>query len=57
MHLASVAFNQAVEFYCKERDVECQRWAQKAIQMAELIGDAEGDQLAAKLRGRLAALF
>lgn len=57
VHLAIVAFNQAVDFYSKERDVECRRWAQKAIRLAEVADSADGTELATDLRRRLAALF
>ncbi|KAJ5907406.1 hypothetical protein N7495_000088 [Penicillium taxi] len=38
--LATMAFNQAMDFYSEERDEECERWGQKAIMLAELMGDA-----------------
>ncbi|MCJ1468724.1 hypothetical protein MMC07_007354 [Pseudocyphellaria aurata] len=39
--LATTAFNKAVDFYCASQTVECRRWAEKALSIAELIIDGE----------------
>lgn len=56
-HLATVSFNQAMDLYKDAKDKDCQRWAKKAIRLAESMNDDEGKRLAALFRGRLNGLF
>lgn len=56
-HLATVTFNQALDFYKEEKDGDCRRWTQKAIRLAELMGSDEGERLAGMFRDRLKRLF
>lgn len=63
-HLATVAFNQAMDFYKVEKDKECRRWANKAIRLAEAMGDdesggeaGEGVKPAGVFRKRLNEVF
>ncbi|PYH44221.1 uncharacterized protein BP01DRAFT_85144 [Aspergillus saccharolyticus JOP 1030-1] len=56
--MAAVAFNRAVDFYLAAKDVECRRWAEKAIALAEVGGvDGDGGALARLLRGRYGKLM
>lgn len=43
-HLATVTFNQAMDFYKDEKDEECRRWARKAVRLAEAMDDDEGGE-------------
>lgn len=63
-HLATVAFNQAMDFYKEEKDMECRRWAKKATRLAEAMDHDEGQReagegvkLARVFRKRLNELF
>lgn len=56
-HLATVSFNQAMDFYKDAQDRHCRRWAKKAIRLAEAMKDDEGQRLAAMFRNRLRDLF
>lgn len=61
-HLATVTFNQAMDFYKDEKDEECRRWAKKAIRLAEAMYDdggegGDGANLAGVFRKRLHELF
>ncbi|PYH90787.1 hypothetical protein BO71DRAFT_486827 [Aspergillus ellipticus CBS 707.79] len=40
--LATVAFNRAVDFYLAAGDAECRRWGEKAIMLADMVGDGCG---------------
>ncbi|KAL2872744.1 uncharacterized protein BJX67DRAFT_376535 [Aspergillus lucknowensis] len=53
--LATVSFNRAVEFFLMSADEECNRWARKAIALADLIEEDRGE-LGRHLRGNLAKL-
>jgi hypothetical protein len=53
--LATTAFNQAVDFYLASRDKDCQRWGQRAIELAGLMHDDQGT-LAKLLREKFAGL-
>ncbi|KAL3445108.1 hypothetical protein BJX65DRAFT_310259 [Aspergillus insuetus] len=54
--LAITAFNQAVEFFSVSADEECQRWARKAVALADCIKVYDGGKLGSLLRGNLAKL-
>lgn len=56
MHVSLLAFNKAVEFYREGQDEDCQRWAQKAINLARLVPGVSGESLVTTLQGRLATL-
>lgn len=56
-HLATVSFNQAMDFYRDAQDRHCRRWARKAIRLAEAMRDGEGLRLAGMFRDRLQDLF
>lgn len=62
-HLATVTFNQAMDFYKDEKDDMCRRWARKAVRLAEAMGDdnggesGEGAELAGVFRKRLNDLY
>lgn len=34
--LAATAYNKAVDFYCASHDTDCRRWAEKALNIAQL---------------------
>ncbi|KAJ5993853.1 Meiosis specific protein SPO22 [Penicillium sp. IBT 35674x] len=55
--LASLSFNQAMDFYAEGRDELCKSWAQRSMSMAFLMGDDAGNQLVALFEERLKALF
>ncbi|KAJ5651376.1 Meiosis specific protein SPO22 [Penicillium longicatenatum] len=55
--LASLAFNQAMDFYADGRDGFCKSWAKKSIHMASMMGDDAGDELVALFEERLKGLF
>ncbi|KAJ5785015.1 Meiosis specific protein SPO22 [Penicillium pulvis] len=55
--LASLSFNQAMDFYAEGRDELCKSWAQRSVNMASLMGDDAGDHLVALFEERLKALF
>ncbi|KAJ5525632.1 hypothetical protein N7494_012282 [Penicillium frequentans] len=55
--LASLSFNQAMDFYAEGRDELCKSWAQRSVTMASLMRDDAGDQLVALFEERLKALF
>lgn len=57
VHLATVSFNLAVDFYEKCLDEDCRRWARRAIRLAESMDDDEGRKLASMFRRRLDDLF
>ncbi|KAL2846565.1 hypothetical protein BJX68DRAFT_268648 [Aspergillus pseudodeflectus] len=54
--LAITAFNQAAEFFSASADEECQRWAGKAVALADCITDYAGGKLGCLLRENLAKL-
>ena len=56
-HLAAVSFNQAMDFYSEEKDEICHRWAEKAIRLAKLMKDPEGDRLVKLFKDRIEGLF
>lgn len=37
--LATTTFNKAVDFYCASQNVECRRWAEKALSIADSMAD------------------
>lgn len=37
--LATTTFNKAVDFYCASQNVECRCWAEKALNIANLMAD------------------
>ncbi|PYI08552.1 hypothetical protein BO78DRAFT_310532, partial [Aspergillus sclerotiicarbonarius CBS 121057] len=51
--LSTVAFNRAVDFYLASADADCQRWAKKAITLADL---DDCDTLGRLLRGKFETL-
>ncbi|KAL5340752.1 meiosis protein SPO22/ZIP4 like-domain-containing protein [Aspergillus crustosus] len=53
--IATTAFNRAVEFFLVSADGDCQRWAGKAIALADLIGEDKG-KLGRLLRANRAKL-
>lgn len=55
--LASLSFNQAMDFYAEGRDEICKSWAQRSVNMASLMGNDTGDQLVTLFEERLKALF
>lgn len=55
--LASLSFNQAMDFYAEGKDELCKSWAQRSVNMASSMGDDAGDQLVALFEERLKALF
>ncbi|KAJ5505097.1 Meiosis specific protein SPO22 [Penicillium fimorum] len=55
--IAMVAFNKATEFYRATRDEDCQRWANKAIRIAQLAPGLQGRQLVQTLQTRLGSLI
>ncbi|KAJ5780157.1 Meiosis specific protein SPO22 [Penicillium paradoxum] len=55
--IATMAFNKACEFYRVTRDEECQRWANKAISVAQLVPGSEGEAMVRVLRNRLSSLI
>lgn len=55
--IATVAFNKATDFYRATRDEDCQRWANKAISIAQLVPGAQGKQLVETLQTRLGSLI
>jgi hypothetical protein len=57
IHIASAAFNKATDFYRATRDVDCQRWAEKAIRIARLARGPQGTELVRTLHARLEALI
>lgn len=61
-HLATVAFNQSMDFYKEEKDEECRLWTKRAIRLAEAMYDDEGRggdgvSLAGVFRKKLHELF
>lgn len=56
-HLATMSFNQAMDFYMEAQDRHCRRWAKKTIRLAEAMKNDEGQRLAAMFRDRLRNLF
>ncbi|CAI7602637.1 unnamed protein product [Penicillium glandicola] len=57
LKIATVAFNKATDFYRVTRDEECQRWAGKAIRIAQLVPGAQGRLLVKTLETRLGSLI
>jgi hypothetical protein len=55
--IATVAFNKATDFYRATQDEDCQRWANKAISIAQLVPGAQGKQLVETLQTRLGSLI
>ncbi|KGO73909.1 Meiosis specific protein SPO22 [Penicillium italicum] len=55
--IATVAFNKATDFYRATQDEDCQRWANKAISIAQLVPGAQGKQLVTTLQTRLGSLI
>ncbi|KOS41333.1 hypothetical protein ACN38_g7798 [Penicillium nordicum] len=55
--IATVAFNKATDFYRATQDEDCQRWANKAIEIAQLVPGAQGRQLVETLQNRLGGLI
>ncbi|EKV04023.1 hypothetical protein PDIG_83800 [Penicillium digitatum PHI26] len=55
--IATVAFNKATDFYRATQDDDCQRWANKAISIAQLVPGAQGKQLVKTLQARLGSLI
>ncbi|KAJ5394574.1 uncharacterized protein N7487_012215 [Penicillium crustosum] len=55
--VATVAFNKATDFYRATQDEDCQRWANKAISIAQLVPGAQGKQLVEMLQTRLGSLI
>lgn len=53
--LATMTFNRAIDFYLVSADEECRRWAEKAIEVADLVGYNQG-ALGRLLRANLAKL-
>ena len=37
--LATTTFNRAIDFYCSSQDVDCRRWAEKALKLGALCKD------------------
>ena len=37
--LATTTFNRAIDFYCSSQDIECRRWAEKALNLGGLCKD------------------
>ncbi|EPS28282.1 hypothetical protein PDE_03228 [Penicillium oxalicum 114-2] len=56
-YLATCTFNQAMYFYSAEDDEACLRWAEKAGQLAKLMGTSQGDYLMTLFEDRLGGLF
>ncbi|OQE34720.1 hypothetical protein PENCOP_c016G07080 [Penicillium coprophilum] len=56
LKISSVAFNKATDFYRATRDEDCQRWAKKAIRIAQLAPGLQARQLAQTLQTRLGSL-
>ncbi|KAJ5855132.1 hypothetical protein N7534_007675 [Penicillium rubens] len=57
MQIASMAFNKATDFYRATQDEDCQRWADKAIRISQLVPGAQGKQLVKALQNRLGSLI
>ncbi|KAJ5053094.1 sporulation-specific protein 22 [Penicillium rubens] len=57
MQIASMAFNKAADFYRATQDEDCQRWADKAIRISQLVPGAQGKQLVKALQNRLGSLI
>ncbi|KAJ6177747.1 hypothetical protein N7519_008208 [Penicillium mononematosum] len=57
MQIASMAFNKATDFYRATQDEDCQRWADKAIRISQLVPGAQGKQLVEALQNRLGSLI
>jgi hypothetical protein len=57
MQIASMAFNKATDFYRATQDEACQRWADKAIRISQLVPGAQGKQLVEALQNRLGSLI
>ncbi|KAJ5973061.1 Meiosis specific protein SPO22 [Penicillium vulpinum] len=55
--IATVAFNKATDFYRATRDEDCQRWAGKAIRIAQLAPGTQGTQVVNMLQSRLGSLI
>ncbi|KAK4866066.1 hypothetical protein LT330_008806 [Penicillium expansum] len=55
--IATVAFNKATDFYRATQDEDCQRWANKAISIAQLVPSDQGKQLVNTLQTRLGSLI
>lgn len=55
--IATVAFNKATDFYRATQDEDCQRWANKAISIAQLVPGAQGKQLVETFQTRLGSLI
>ncbi|KAJ5847259.1 hypothetical protein N7455_011216 [Penicillium solitum] len=55
--IATVAFNKATDFYRATQDEDCQRWANKAISIAQLVPGTQGKQLVETLQTRLGGLI
>ncbi|KAJ5173573.1 Meiosis specific protein SPO22 [Penicillium coprophilum] len=56
LKISSVAFNKATDFYRATRDEDCQRWAKKAIRIAQLAPGSQARQLVQTLQTRLGSL-
>ncbi|CAG8897027.1 unnamed protein product [Penicillium egyptiacum] len=57
IQIATMAFNKAVDFYRVTRDADCQRWADKAIRISQLVPGAQGKLLVGTLQKRLGSLI
>ncbi|KAJ5471687.1 hypothetical protein N7530_009044 [Penicillium desertorum] len=57
MQIASMAFNKATDFYRATQDEDCQRWADKAIRISQLVPGAQGKQVVEALQNRLGSLI
>ncbi|KAJ5375766.1 Meiosis specific protein SPO22 [Penicillium concentricum] len=55
--ISTVAFNKATDFYRATRDDDCQRWANKAIRIAQLVPGIQGRQVVQALQTRLGSLI
>ncbi|KAL2850570.1 meiosis protein SPO22/ZIP4 like-domain-containing protein [Aspergillus pseudoustus] len=54
--LATSTFNQAVDFFLNSADGECQRWARKAIELADCIRGRDHGRLGSLLRAKFEKL-
>lgn len=57
INVATMSFNKAIDFYRATRDQDCQRWAEKAIRVAQLVPGAQGKALVNVLQIRLGSLI
>lgn len=55
--LATLSFNQAIDFYAEGKDELCKSWANRSMDMASLIGDDAGNELVTLFEERLKALL